>query len=276
MWALTRKSTPNQMPLQFRRPTLRPQVNQNQPQLKPISLTSITTKNWESQKMKFPLCWPNLMKVQLPSSRKTSSIEPWIFCKKLTASWMLSISPFVAETNITYSWCSTTWLYVTKRCKCSRNVPSVSNMPSSTCPSACSISKRKAFPTVWERFSSSVSSSFSTAPSCHRSTSTRKLSNRPEKVWKCAITWSTTCTNFVSFTFREKRSITHTRTKWREENPSKHKTKTNRPSMNIAAGSKRRETMALQAGIDHLAVSLASKKLITDLKVLTWTTSKLR
>jgi hypothetical protein len=66
-------------------------------------------------------------------------------------------------------------------------VPSASSMLLSSCPRACSIWRRRAFPTEWERSSSSASLSYSTVLFFRRFTDIRMRLNRPEKEWKCAI-----------------------------------------------------------------------------------------
>lgn len=78
-------------------------------------------------------------------------------------------------------------------------------------PRVCSIWKRRAFRTEWERSSSSASLSCSTVLSFRRSTGIRMRLNRPEKEWKCAIKCSMICTSSVNSMSRERKSMLHTR-----------------------------------------------------------------
>lgn len=144
------------------------------------------------------------MRVLTPSLKRSSTKEHSTCCRKLMASWMQSTFRVVAETCIICLLCSTTWLFAIKNCRCSRNVHSVSSMPSTTYLSRLSTSRRKVFHTEWERFSSLASLNYSIVPSCPKYTDTKMLWSKLGKVSKCVTRWSTTCISCANSTWKGK------------------------------------------------------------------------
>ena len=173
--------------------------------------TSITTKNWGCPKTKSPLCLLSWMKVLTASSKRNHTKRLWICSRKHMVSWMPLTSPPAGEIFIICSLCFTTWPCATRRCRCWKNVPSASSMLLNSCPRVCSIWRRRASPTEWERSSSSASSSYSTVLFFRRFTDIRMRLNRPEKEWKCAIKCSMICTNSANSMSRERKSMLRTR-----------------------------------------------------------------
>ena len=161
--------------------------------------------------MKFPLCSLSLMKVLTASSKRNLTKRLWICSRKHMASWTPLTSRLAGETFTICSLCSTTWPCATRRCRCWKNVPSALSMLLNSYPRVCSIWKRRAFPTEWERSSSSASLSYSTVLFFRRSTGIRMRLNRPEKEWKCAIKCWMICTNSANSTSRERKSMPRTR-----------------------------------------------------------------
>lgn len=136
---------------------------------------------------------------------------------------------------------------------------------------ACWTWKRKASPIEWGKYSLSVSLSFSTVQSCHRSTSTKRRWTKLKRVWKCATKWSMTCSNSASSTFRGRKSTIPTRMRLRRES---RKAPISKLLMSTAADLRKKGILEAQAEIDPLAAFWVSKKPIMGLIVLTYRISE--
>lgn len=148
-------------------------------------------------------------------------------------------------------------------------------MPSSTCPSPWSTSKRRVFHIECARSSSSASSSCSIAPSSRRSTATRMLWSRRVKESRFATIWSMICTSFASSTWSARRSIMLTRTPIKIRATMTLRTiQTSRPWRTIAADLKTRGAMEAQAETGPSAAFSASRRPTVALRVSASTTRK--
>lgn len=95
-------------------------------QTKTTLLINITIKNCGFQKTRFQLFSPSSTTAHTASSNVNSTNVRSTYSKKRTALWTLSTFRRVGATSFTCLSCSTIWRFVTRKCKCWRNVPAAS------------------------------------------------------------------------------------------------------------------------------------------------------
>lgn len=135
-----------------------------------------------------------------------------------------------------------------------------------TCLCPCLISKKKVSLTEWEKCLSSASLNCNTAPFCPRFIDTRMHSIKPEKESKCVTKWSTTCSNYVSFMYKERKLMLLIRTI--KTSMSLRTYLKIKFLMSTVAALRIKEIMDLLAAIEVSVAFWASKKLTAGLKVL--------